>query len=70
MEYLVSSTTRWDNGSFLRMMSFDDIVSLFIDGEEDKELDMMISTVAHLNINQFYEHEFFMNDVYTFKRIR
>ena len=70
MEYLVKSNTRWENGSFLRVISFDDIVSLFIDGEEDVDVDKMLDNIAHLNINQYYEHEFFMNDVYTFKRIR
>ena len=70
MEYLVKSNTRWENGSFLRVISFDDIVSLFIDGEEDVDVDKMLDNVAHLNVNQYYAHEFFMNDVYAFKRIR
>ena len=70
MEYLVESSTRWDNGSFFRIMSFDDIVSLFCDGEEDADVDEMIGELAELEVKQSHTHEFFMDDVYTFKRIR
>jgi hypothetical protein len=70
MEYLVKSNTKWNNGSFFCIVSFDDIVSLFIDGDEDVEIDEMISKVANLEVSWSYTHDFFMNDVYTFKRIR
>jgi len=71
MEYLVKSNTRWDNGSFFCIMSFDDIVRAFTDGGgEDIEIDKMISMVANLDVKESYTHDFFMNDVYTFKRIK
>jgi hypothetical protein len=71
MEYLVKSNTRWDNGSFFRTMSFDDIVRAFTDGGgEDTEIDNMISKVANLEVSWSYSHDFFMNQEYTFKRIK
>ena len=70
MEYLVKSNTRWEIGSFYRIMSFDDILMLFFGGDYDEELDEMIQGVANLDINGSFEYEFFFNDVYTFKRIK
>lgn len=74
MEYLVKSNTRWENGSFLCVMSFDSIVSQFMDvcgcDDVDEEIDAMLFKIAHLEVGECYNHVFFIDDEYYFKRIR
>jgi hypothetical protein len=70
MKFIVkSSSVRWENGSFYEEFSFKEILRMFLNGDRDEEKDYMLENVANLNVNEKYMHEFFMDDVYTFKRI-
>jgi hypothetical protein len=79
MEYLVTSNTRFDNGSFLCSMSFNEVVTEFIDtslsdpfyiGEEDEEIDALLKKVSDLEVGQIYTHQFIMDDVMSFRRTK
>ena len=69
MKFIVKSSSRWENGSFYEEFSFNEILGMFLNGDRDEEKDYMIENVVNLRINDTFMHEFFMDDIYTFKRI-
>lgn len=71
MEFIVRGNGRWDNGHYYCQMSFKEILETFLhDGNFESDLDDMIQGVANLDINQVFKYTFFMNDTYTFRRIK
>lgn len=71
MEFIVKCNGRWHETKHeYRQMSFKEILDTFENDGDDGDLDEMIDVIANMNVNDVFTHEFFMNDVYTFKRIK
>ncbi len=70
MEFIVKCNNRWDNGYYYRQMSFNDILVAFENDEQDDDIDELIDGVANMNVNTVWSFNFFMNDTYTFRRIK
>jgi len=73
MEFIVKCSNRWKNGFYYRQMSFNDILATFGNDEQDEQdddVDELIANVANMNVNAVYSFDFFMNDTYTFRRIK
>jgi hypothetical protein len=51
-------------------MSFNDILETFENDEQDGDVDELIDGVANMNVNAVWSFDFFMNDTYTFRRIK
>ena len=70
MEFIVKCNSRWDNGYYYRQMSFNDILVAFENDEQDDDIDELIDGVANMNVNTVWSFDFFMNNTYTFRRIK
>lgn len=71
MEFIVKCNGRWTETKHeYRQMSFKEILDTFENDGDDGDLDEMIDVIANMNINDVYTHDFFMNDKFTFKRIK
>ena len=71
MEFIVNCSSRWENGYYYRQMSFNDILETFEPyDDEDADVDELIDGVANMNVNAVWSFDFFMNDTYTFRRIK
>jgi hypothetical protein len=69
MEFIVKCSGRWCNGHYYRQMSFTEILNTF-ENDGDDDLYEMIEVIADMNINDVYRHKFFMDEQYTFRRIK
>ena len=70
MEFIVKCSSRWENGHYYRQMSFNDILKTFFTNDDDSDIDEMIDGVANMNVNTIYSFDFFMDNTYTFRRIK
>ena len=71
MEFIVKCSGRWtETNHEYRQMSFRKILEVFENDGESGDIDELIDNVANMNVNAIYSFDFFMNDTYTFRRIK
>ena len=71
MEFIVKCSGRWyETKHEYRQMSFREILEVFENDGESGDIDELIDNVANMNVNAIYSFDFFMNDTYTFRRIK